>query len=838
VTDLLDQLQASLGDRYEVERELGSGGMAIVYLARDLKHDRLVALKVMRPELAASLGGERFVREISIAAKLSHPHILPLYDSGEANGLLYYVMPYVDGESLRDLLDREQQLPLEDAVRITREVADALSHAHSYGIIHRDIKPENIMLTGGHAVVADFGIARAFSAAGGDSLTQTGMAVGTPAYMSPEQAAGDSNLDGRTDMYSLGCVLYEMLVGQVPFTGPNAQAIMARHTMDVVTPPSIMRQSVPEELENVLLRSLEKSPADRFRTAGDFSEALVSLDSGTYTPRRTTRAATQRVVARRRKRRRVTTMAASAVGVVAVGIVAWQLLSGKGPTTSIGGLDPRSVGVLYFEDLSADESLGYVADGLTEGIIDRLAVVQQLDVVSSNGSAQYRDSELTRDSIARALDVGSLIVGSVEPTRGQLRVSIRLVDGNSGADIAREALQLPSDQLITMQDSVVDEAARMLRVHLGQEVRLRERRSGTESVVAWSGVQQAERVRKQSQVECDADDVDGCTRDLLLADSILAVAERADESWIEPIVLRGMVAYRLAGLAENRDAAMQWTVTALGHANRALDLEPSAPEALELRGTDKFFQWVHYRPTDLDEAEGLLELAREDLQAAVEAGPTLASAHQRLSSVLAQQGDFTSSMIEATRAYEEDAYLENADDILGQLFWSAYNLEQHTQALDWCQEGYRRFPDDPRFTECRLWLLTTNARAPNVDEAWRLADEFAALSPETDREYNYQSGRIVVGGVLARAGLIDSARAVLERAQVSPTVDPNLVLTQDEAYMWILVGDYDRAIDLLELYHAANPDEDHGGGESGELFWWWRDLQTYPRFSELQRGGG
>ncbi len=838
MTDLLDQLQNSLSDHYEVQRELGSGGMAIVYLARDLKHDRSVALKVMRPELTTSLGGERFLREISIAAKLSHPHILPLYDSGDADGLLYYVMPFVEGESLRDLLDREQQLPLEDAVRITREVADALSQAHSYGVIHRDIKPENIMLTGGHAIVADFGIARAFSAAGGDSLTQTGMAVGTPAYMSPEQSSGDSNLDGRTDVYALGCVLYEMLVGQVPFTGPNAQAIMARHTMDVVTPPSIMRQSVPEELENVLLRSLEKSPADRFRTAGDFSEALVTLDSGTYTPRHTTRAMTQQVLAQK-KRRRMTTVAASAVGVVGAAVIAWQLLSGGGGGALgiPGGLDPSSVAVLYFEDMSGDGSLGYVADGLTEGLIDRLSMIQRLDVVSRNGSAQYRATELTRDSIARALGVGSLIAGSVEPTRDQLRVTIRLVDGNSGADITRQAFQVPRDELITVRESVVDEAARMLREHLGDEVRLRERRSGTESVVAWSSVQQAERVRKQSEAMCDADDLDACRSALLRADSILAVAEDADEGWVEPLVLRGKVAYRLAGLAENRDAAMQWMTTAVNHADRAIDLQQNAAEALELRGTVHFFQWARYRPADIDEADGLLQRAHEDLQAAVDADPTLAGAHQRLSVVLVQEGDFTSAMIEATRAYEEDAYLENADNVLGRLFWSAYNLEQHTRALDWCEEGHRRFPDDPRFTECRLWLLTTNARAPDVDEAWRLADDFAALSAEVDREYNYESGRIVVGGVLARAGLIDSAGAVLERAQPRPAVDPSLVLTQDKAYMWVLAGDYDKAIDLLELFFAANPDEDHGGGESGELFWWWRDLQTHPRFAGLERGG-
>ncbi|UCG88196.1 MAG: protein kinase, partial [Gemmatimonadota bacterium] len=527
MTDLLDKLQASLGDRYEVERELGSGGMAIVYLARDLKHDRSVALKVMRPELSASLGGERFLREISIAAKLSHPHILPLYDSGDADGLLYYVMPFVEGESLRDLLDREQQLPLEDAVRITREVADALGQAHSYGIIHRDIKPENIMLTGGHAIVADFGIARAFSAAGGDSLTQTGMAVGTPAYMSPEQAAGDANLDGRTDVYSLGCVLYEMLVGQAPFTGPNAQAIMARHTMDMVTPPSIMRQSVPEELENVLLRSLEKSPADRFRTAADFSEALVSLDSGTYTPRRTTRAMTMQVQAQAQKKRRRVVVAASAVGVVGVSLAAF-LLWPRGERPVVGGLDRSTVAVLYFEDFSPGGDLGYVADGLTEGLIEQLSSVRSLNVISRHGVEPYRASELDVDSVARILDAGSVIAGSVDRRGTRLHVSVRLVDGNSGADIDRGSLEVEESQLLTARDSILSQVSRFLRPTLGEEIRTRERRDATSSVEAWSLVQQAEREHKRGSSLYRDGDIEGSIAGLLRADSILQAAEGVD----------------------------------------------------------------------------------------------------------------------------------------------------------------------------------------------------------------------------------------------------------------------------------------------------------------------
>jgi len=274
MADTLERLAAALADRYRIEGELGAGGMATVYLAHDLKHNRKVAVKVLRPELAAALGAERFLREIEIAAGLSHPHILPVHDSGEASGFLFYVMPYVEGESLRDRITREKQLPLDDALVLAREVADALSFAHARGVIHRDIKPENILLQGGHAVVADFGIARAVDAAGGSQLTETGVSLGTPTYMSPEQAAGERDLDGRSDLYALGCVLYEMLAGQPPFTGPTVESVIHQHL--AATPPAItqLRPAVPAPVAGVLQRALAKNPADRFSPVAQFADAL------------------------------------------------------------------------------------------------------------------------------------------------------------------------------------------------------------------------------------------------------------------------------------------------------------------------------------------------------------------------------------------------------------------------------------------------------------------------------------------------------------------------------------------------------------------------------------
>src|SRR5690348_9130700 len=268
------QLESALEGRYTIERELGRGGMATVYLARDVKHDRLVALKVLNPELGAVLGAERFLSEIRVTAALQHPNLLPLFDSGEANGLLYYVMPFVEGETLRARLDREKQLPVEEAVRIAVAVANALDYAHGHGVIHRDLKPENILLQHGQPVVADFGIALAISNAGGARVTQTGLSLGTPQYMSPEQATGDRAIDGRTDIYSLGALTYEMLTGEPPHVGSTSQAIIARVLTERPRSIRATRPSVPEQVEASVDCALEKLPADRWATARDFADAL------------------------------------------------------------------------------------------------------------------------------------------------------------------------------------------------------------------------------------------------------------------------------------------------------------------------------------------------------------------------------------------------------------------------------------------------------------------------------------------------------------------------------------------------------------------------------------
>jgi Tol biopolymer transport system component len=331
MTDAIARLTVALADRYAIERELGAGGMATVYLAQDLRHERKVALKVLRPELASILGGARFLTEIKTTANLQHPHILSLFDSGEADGLVFYVMPYVEGESLRDRLAREKQLPVEEAVRIACEVADALEYAHAHGVVHRDIKPENILLHGGHAMVADFGIALAASRSdGGTRMTETGMSLGTPHYMSPEQAMGEKEITPKADIYALGCVLYEMLTAEPPFTGATAQAIVARVMTEHPRALTLQRHTIPRHVEAAVLRALEKLPADRFSSAAQFAEALGRPDLVTFAepPLAVTRGAGSGMPARAAGRRWLAALPWALVALVA-GAGAWGWLRGR-----------------------------------------------------------------------------------------------------------------------------------------------------------------------------------------------------------------------------------------------------------------------------------------------------------------------------------------------------------------------------------------------------------------------------------------------------------------------------------------------------------------------------
>ena len=400
-----------MAGRYTIDRELGRGGMATVYLAEDLKHRRLVALKLLRPDLAAALGTERFLQEIDIAAHLQHPNVLPLYDSGEADGLLYYVMPCVDGESLRDRLDREVRLSVDDALQILSEIAGALSYAHAHGVVHRDVKPENILLSSGRAVVADFGIARAVSAAGGDRITGTGFTVGTRPYMSPEQAIGQAPIDGRADEYSLACVFHEMLTGELPVTDP-------------VTGLATGRDSFPPAFHNVMARALATAPDDRFPTVQQFGDALTAA----------ARASGARMSVRVVRRAAVVVLGASALLAGTWAVVRRPAVPSASPVGA-----RRMIVVLPFENLG-QPSDAYFAEGLTDEITNRIAENNGLAVISHASAMNYSVRRMTLKEIARELKVQYVLAGSVRTDRR--------ADGTGVVRVIPELTRVSDEQLV------------------------------------------------------------------------------------------------------------------------------------------------------------------------------------------------------------------------------------------------------------------------------------------------------------------------------------------------------------------------------------------------------
>ncbi len=429
--ELLQRLRTALADRYEIERELGRGGMSVVLQGRDVKHNRTIALKVLRPELAVSLGAERFLREIEIAARLSHPHIVPLYDSGDIGGLLYYVMPFIDGPSLRIRLTKEGRLPLDEAIRVAEQVASALSHAHTNGVIHRDIKPENVLFAGGEAIVTDFGIARAVSAAGGQRLTWSGMPLGTMGYMSPEQAAGAEQIDERSDIYSLGCVLYEMLLGHTPGRWINRHAAAAGRVSGASDEDRMRLDALPRWVEHLLVRALAEEPEQRFASAADFAEAVAT-----------------RVVRR--------------------------LDAG-----------PVSIAVLSFVNLSPDPDNEYFSDGIAEEITSALAKVRAMRVAARTSAFQFKGKRLDVREIGRELGVDTVLEGSVRKVDRRLRITVQLVSVDDGCHLWSERFDRELEDVFAMQDEIAQSIVQALRVVVSEDERARLVEPPTEHIEAY-----------------------------------------------------------------------------------------------------------------------------------------------------------------------------------------------------------------------------------------------------------------------------------------------------------------------------------------------------------------
>jgi serine/threonine-protein kinase len=437
--ELMERLSGAVAARYKIQRELGQGGMAKVFLAHDLKYDREVAVKVLRPDLAAGIGATRFLHEIQTAARLHHPHILPLYDSDQADGLVYYVMPFIKGETLRQRLEREGQLPVNEAIQLAREVLDALNYAHSANVVHRDIKPANILLDAGHAVVADFGIARAI----GEGESTTGHVIGTPAYMSPEQIDGSKYLDGRTDIYSLGCVLFEMLAGQPPYRGNTLTAVIANRLTSPVPSARAFREVVPEAVDAAVMKAMATLPADRFATAAQFAEALG-------------------------------TSATVAIAVGAAQAMVEEVVAAK------------SVAVLPFENMSTDPENEYFSDGITDDIIAQLSKISALKVISRTSSMQYKKTTKKITAIAEELGVGAVLEGSVRRAGQRVRIVAHLVDPKSEKHLWGDTFDRNLSDIFEVQSEVAQQITGALSVALSPEEKQRVEKKATTDADAYN----------------------------------------------------------------------------------------------------------------------------------------------------------------------------------------------------------------------------------------------------------------------------------------------------------------------------------------------------------------
>lgn len=856
--DTLTRLKGAIGDRYEVERELGRGGMATVYLAKDIKHDREVAIKVLLPELSASIGGERFEREIRLAAKLQHPHILGLFDSGIADGLLYYVMPFVKGESLRDRIDREGMLPIDDAIGITLEVASALGHAHLMGIVHRDIKPENILLQGDHALVADFGIARAVSEAGAQKLTQTGMAVGTPVYMAPEQSLGET-VGPTADLYSLGCVLYEMLAGEPPFNGKNAAQIMARHAMETVPSIRIVRSAVPEEVEDALFAVLGKMPADRPQTAAAFAEMLGLMLGATASMRVMRGATATRRVASGTPaggmRRASGSLFSSeeappapawkqprilvgAVLAIAAALGVWRFGPFHRSSAATAGDNSRRIAILYFKDVSKDSSLGPLADGLTEGLIHSLGTSASLTVISQNGVEKYRGSALADDSIARALRAGYLVRGEVEPKGENVSVSLNLVDA-SGVALKRAAFTIAARNPLAMRDTLTVYASDLIRQQLGSEIQVKDQRGSTSSD-AWLLLQRGVQAQKSGDVHNGSGEVEARDRDFAVADSLFAEAEKADAKWSEPATRQAGLDYRRTRLAgDDATAIRKWADAGVAHADRAISIDANDADAYEVRGNLRYFPAiVKALETDETRRKQALEMARSDLEKATTINSRQAGAYATLSHLYYQVPSLTATdvYLAAQNALNADEFLASANLILSRLFNASYDLGQFDRAQQWCDQARKRFPRDARAVRCQLYMLTTKNVTPNVSEAWKLADSAVALVPKPQQPGERLVHDMLVAAVLARAStqqpaLADSARRVAKRSEGSAETGKTREPAFYGAFVYGLLGDKDDAIRLLKEYVAANPGK--AEGLRSDPGWYFKGLESDPRWRQV-----
>ena len=830
-------LSGLFAGRYTIEREIGRGATAIVYLARDLKSEQPVAVKILRDVLVESRSVPQFLREIELHRGLTHPSIVPVLDSGTAGGRPYIVHPYLDGGTLRTRLLRDRQLPFRDVIAIGTSMAQALAHAHKAGLIHRDVKPENILFADGQAHLSDFGIARGLERMTGDVTTSTGVVRGTPAYVSPEQAGGQVDYDGRSDVYSLGCVLYEMVAGVQPFVGPTPQSVIVQRMSFKPTSVAQFRDTVPVDLEAIIERAMMLAPADRYQTADEMLAALQSAGTDPSDP--------VRRAAARRPNRRPLILAVAALSVAALAGLATLLPDEKAATAGvIPDGDPRRIAVLYMNSNTPDVLPEYVADGITEDLIDQLGGVNALHVISPDGVRPFRNSGASLDSIQRALKVGTIVSGTVAKSGNTIRVVARLIDAASSQQIDSKELDMPWAELFALQDRLAQQVQFWLRQRLAEEVSLRANRVSTTSVASWEAVQEASReVRRAIQAAASRGDTSSVQL-FLRADSIYARASELDPRWTLPLTRRGNLAllalanrspqppnaadsarYRLMTAPEK---SLLWVEHARSLARQALSHNPQDALALAVLGQAD----LSLAAATPDRRDSLLASAERSLRNALASRPDNAPAWSALADLLVQRGQYAAAAEAAQRAFEADAYFE-VRRVLGTAFSASLGAELFEDARKWCRIGLSYYPGDPRFTECQLRILGSGARSRSAaSEAWTELGRIEAADSLGRLSATWGYRRLMVAAILARSGLQDSARAVMSHVRQQQPAEAQIASRPAEAYLHLLLGDQEAAVQVLADYLRALPP---GSASPILMHPWFDTVRNDPRLDALAR---
>ncbi|MEO7653525.1 MAG: protein kinase [Bryobacteraceae bacterium] len=767
-----------MSDRYIVERELGAGGMATVYLAHDLKHDRQVAVKVLKAELGAVIGAERFLAEIRVTANLQHPNLLPLFDSGEAGGLLYYVMPYIEGETLRARIDRERQLPVVEVMRLLQLLAGALDFAHARGVIHRDLKPANILLQAGQPVIADFGIALAVAHAGGNRITETGLSLGTPHYMSPEQAAGDRSVDARSDQYALAALTYEMLTGEPPHTGATSQVVIARLMSE--TPRSIrsVRPQLPPAIDAAVLRALQKSPADRFDSCGEFARAAsdptTGMAAGASAP----------------GRRNLRYIAVAGAVTLLAGAGWWAATRNSAPTAAAPAVI-RSIAVLPLDNYSGDTTQNYFAEGMTDELTADLATISQLRVTSRGSAMQFQGkNRIATPEIARALDVDALVEGSVSRSGEKVRITVRLVDARADRNIWGQTFERSSSDVFALQADLASAIAREINVRLTPR----------------------EQSRLTAAISVNPDGHDAYLKGRYFfnrpSDENLqkAIAQFEEAVKLSPDfapAYSGLSdAYLWAGYNDGFITATAARAKAKAAAERAVALDPNSAEGHASLGTFKLFYEYDW--------EGM----EREFRRAIALNPNYAFAHDQFGMGLAFIGRYDEAMTEGGRAIALDPL---SPQILIDATMAFFFKKDFAAARDLARRAGEL---DPTFffpVMSQGWILIQEGKMREAVPFLRRAKEMGA--PPFVSAYL----AFALGASGDRAGAMGQRDALMKVPAGGSSLPFNLAL------LHMGLGDKAKAIDYLEQALAAD----------SQQFGWLRydamydSLRGEPRFAAL-----